>query len=90
MKYYAAAEEENIEKLEAEGQVDEPVDEDDDEGEEDARSDGQLVYEVLKKRGLVDEGNFEDLALRLRRGWDQYAAESCAGDVRDEMIEELS
>ncbi len=88
MKYYAAKEEEDIEKLEAEGQVDEPVDED--EEEEDTRSDGQLVYEVLKKRGLVNDGDFRDLVLSLRKGWDQYASDTCAGDYRDEMIEELS
>jgi len=64
--------------------------EDEDEEEEDTRSDGQLVYEVLKKRNLVDDGNWDDLTQTLRRGWDQYALDTSMGDLRDEMIDELS
>ena len=86
MKYYAAKEEEEkVDELEAEGQVDEPVD--DDEEEEDTRSDGEVLYQFLKSKKLVDDGNFADLTSTLRKMWDAVADDPLAiSDIREELI----
>lgn len=75
-------------ELESE-ELDTAVDDVDEEGE-DTRSDGQLLYEVLKKRQLVDNGEWDSLPKFQRSGWEQYALDSSIGDIREEMIDELS
>jgi phage repressor protein C with HTH and peptisase S24 domain len=57
--------------------------------EEETKSNGQLLYEVMKKRGLVDDGDFEDLTHALRTKWDTMAEDLDVADLRGSMIEEL-
>lgn len=70
--YKCADEDEDTNKLEEEelsGAVD---DSDEDEGE-DIKSDGQKLYEYLRSKDLVTDGEFDDLARKLRDGWNEAA-----------------
>lgn len=80
--------EKQTEELEEE-ELESAVEGEDDE-EEDTRTTGQLVYEVMKKRGLVTDGDWDDLARDLKKKWEQWATDTSSGDVRQEMIDELS
>lgn len=62
---------------------------DEEEEEEPLKSDGQLVYEVLTKRGLVTDGSWFDLTGDLREKWEKVASDWSMGDVNDELRQEL-
>lgn len=53
-------------------------------------SDGQLLYELLKKKDLVTDGNWFELTLALRTKWDGVAEDLVVSDIRSEIIEEIT